>query len=294
MFELLLTVQFVPDPTTWNGIPKGVIFSTFVSSFIFLLGFIGNRMYVKYTQRQDLNTLKKYFCHIVSSLDKPISEQVDAFNKFSSFLKSKASGELSLDSVSQFNITNLTNIKHSDLYAIFLGQRNFSDEAKALNFQLYQSSIPVFENILKTFPEEFKRFMDIHNKYFEQWKSGIIAIRKYNDQCLGEAVAKGTKKGEDLLLEEIVLLHNKWAQTQDFQNAIVAATVFIKPFKELCKKHLDDTRAVTFSHHVIDCKDAADNLNALFDFYAVTFDNLSIRLEEARARLKLSVQFLQT
>lgn len=276
------------------SVSNDVVFTTVVTISVFGLGYVGNRLYERHKRKMDLRSLKEYFIALIDLLNEPITRQADSFITFSRRLKQKHESSYSISKIAAFNLENIKEISHFDLYELFLkGQQN-DVKKKTEFFQKIQVSLRVLEAIGSTYENDFTAFMNKALAFQERWRSGMTAIRDAHDEYMTElAVADFNPGGGDRFVQPLRELFDSFVKIENHRDMHVAIDVFIRPLRELCIKHPASKKMPVFLRHAMACIDAYENSVQLHRTYRRIFLIYAKRLNNARRDLNHAIANLK-
>lgn len=281
-----------PPNETWHGVSHDTIFTTFITIFIFIAGYIANRLYDRYKRNKELKILKKYFCYVVEHIDEPIRKQVTNFVKFSHALKTKTKKNYHLGHSLVPALENIKNIKHSDLYDIFLNVNSSKIDMRAKNLQKFHESIYLMEYVYTSYPKRFNDFSEALSKHEKKWNVSITSIVRCFDEFVSDAVSRGIQRGKDMFLEEVDELLKKNNKNPDYRRPNIAIKIFIHPLIEICKKFIGDGRATVLLKYSLECNEAYENSKNAHYVYRKYFILTARSLNKARIDLYKSFEEL--
>lgn len=268
------------------------IFTVFVTIFIFIAGYIANRIYDRHKRKKELETLQKYFCYVIQHIDEPIKKQVDHFSKFARDLKNDAPRLRQLTHTLIPELENIKQIKHSDLYDIFLGGKSKNIDERAKSLKKFQESIHLIEYLYNNYQKRFKDFSETLTRHEKKWDENISLIVRHFDEVVSGIVKNKTLAGQEPLIEDINLLIKKISTTSDYKLPKNASRDFIGPLIELCKKHIGDGKEPFFLNHAMKCNEAYANIQNTQYVYRRYFLKSARSLNKARIELYESIKVL--
>jgi len=220
------------------GISIDTIFTTSITISVFIAGYITKKIYDDSVRKKGLKETSEYFCTLIELLNKPIERQINGFVDFAHHLKRKGKEDYQLLTVSGFNVENIKQVKHQDLYEIFFRDRKLNVQEITKDFQTFQENLSLMESINQSYKNVFNNFMQRYYELLKEWNTNMKAIHNTFNEIANSKLKQGLKKGDDPFFEKLDLLLAHYQSNSDYQNEHEGINILINPLRKLCSENL--------------------------------------------------------
>jgi len=289
MYNIILCSP--PHQTQFFGVSADTIFTTCITIFIFLLGYIVTRLIQTSSESKRLNELKIYYTLLVRDLLKPISDYQVQIEELSLQISDKSQGDINFQAPKGLYFDHINKINQQDLFKIFVSRNRKLKNQRFEEYKNLQDNIEYLKTIPKDLKESFQAYIDKSQKYLQNWNDSIDFIGRQFDKYMFAIRNSDKKPTDDPFFHGMDKLTHTWSKKEDYRNLYIAIESFINPLKELLKKYPTDPRTIELMPAIIKCKSAFENLTGLKKFYSATFDNLSKSLEDIGNKIESSLNF---
>src|SRR5258706_15415555 len=105
-------VKNLTEQATFYGVSVDAMFTTFVTIFIFLLGYVFNRWYDRSKEKTRLREVREFFLSSVDHLLAPMQKQADSLNNLSSQIAAETHQDFTLEETPDLYVNPLKSVSH--------------------------------------------------------------------------------------------------------------------------------------------------------------------------------------
>lgn len=241
-----------------------------------------------------LHELETYFFSILISLNEPINKQIGFFKELSEKIKDEESREIRFQENSDLYMQNLNEIKHQDLYTIFIQKKNLPLEEKVEHFKNIFHSLHYINSQVDRSKSNFITYFNDNRRYETEFRENVDQILRQWDQYLSFAKRNNVIPSQDALLKEFDAILQNWKNTDNMYSIKCAEDNLLDPLKKLCQEEVADPRTTELIRYVVDTKYAISYLRKMKGIYSKQFNNEAIELEKKQILLNQAIQFFKS
>jgi|GEM_PF-2756261 len=272
-------IQTSDDKKEICGISYDALVTGFVPIVLFISGYLINVKVKQINEKCRLIELEKYFYSLVTLLEKPLQSQIQEFIMFSDKLIEKKDQHLVLNENTSFHIEQFKEIDSKDLYDIFIKNKKGSIPEKTELYGKLRGGLDYIDSITKAKRKDF----DFMNEKFIKYQEDYFKEIEITDESFRFMCSLSVLKEDDLFLREMGRIMSEWSSFSSpdvsFKDRTVAREMYIMPMIELCKKHIDDPRAVFIGNHIKRCIYALNNNDELKSFFSTHYTTQATKLQ---------------
>jgi len=262
----------------WRGVSKDVIFTTFVTISIFLIGLIIKYLYEFCIERKRLQSIKKYFIKLITSLYEPIKVQCSSYMFLSNNIANFQKLDFAFEENPRLNTEGLKQVSQYDYYKSFI-----TISKKKNRDQVFNSLISIF-NILKSIELQkefanvnYRDFISRHREYINSFNNSVNKLLRANDSALS------VKQDGDVLIIEMQKILSSVENREG--NIQIIKERIIDPLYDLFVNTKADRRSLFFLEIVISIRKSYSDLEYLRDIHSKLFNNFSSKLNSMQQEL---------
>jgi len=274
---------------SWTDIIKAIsaLFTAFVALPAALLS-----IYNFHSQKiKRLNELEEYYNVVINGLYKPIEDQASSLLALSKNLNDINIEEAKLKNEPSLNFENIKNIDNSDLYKIFVSNRNGDKMNKLKNFGELERAINRIKFIKSNLMTNYKNCIQQNNSYRTSWNQNWSEILKYRRNSIEETVKN--QNNNDEFLKNIGQLHEGLRNVKDNHKLKTRQLKFIVPLHKLCEDYFtNDPKAGHILSFTIECNSAFNGIETTSKRYKELFEKNRDDLLEDKNTIKESLEYL--
>ncbi len=248
-------------------VSRDAIFTTFATIFIFIIGYLLNRLNEYRKEIKRLNDLEEYFYSLFELLKQPINNQIVNLKEMADNIDDKKKNQFPCKLNVDFDASNLLKITHSDLHKIFVVRKKGEIGTKTERFANMTNALNYINFLKENIVVDYQNYNNSFNQYVKLWTEACQSIiTRYDTFCHFNKKDK-TPLSNDKFLYDLDKLIFNWSQYEDSKNIYVTQEQFIIPLKGLCKQHHQDERANTILQLVVAANTAFDSIESTKKIY---------------------------
>lgn len=270
----------------WRGVSKDVIFTTFVTISIFLIGLIIKYLYEFCIERKRLHSIKEYFIKLIKSLYEPIKVQCSSYIVLSKNIANFKKLDFAFEENPRLNTEGLKQVSQYDYYKSFI-----TISKKKNRDQVFNSLISIF-NILKSIELQkefaninYRDFISRHREYINNFNNTVNKLLRAYDSALSVI-----QDGDVLIIEMQKILSS--VENREGNIKIIKKKI-IDPLYDLFVNTKADRRSLFFLEIVISIRKSYSDLKYLRDIHSKLFNNFSSKLNYMQQELINNIKIFE-
>ena len=262
----------------WRGISKDVIFTTFVTISIFLIGLIFKYLYEFCIERKRLQSIKKYFIKLITSLYEPIKIQCTSYIVLSNNIANFQKLDFAFEENPRLNTEGFKQVSQYDYYKSFI-----TISKKKNRDSIYNSFISTI-NIIKSIELQkelaninYRKFISRHREYTNDWNCSLEKLLHLfsNLPNLEQDDSNFIIEIKSLIMDIGNIGNNK----ELIYNKI------IDPLYNCCNKYSTDKSSAVFLETINLVNKSYKDIKNLRYIYSKLFNNFSNKLNSMQQEL---------
>ncbi|MBD2766688.1 hypothetical protein IC235_02140 [Hymenobacter sp. BT664] len=179
------------------------LIKTLIPVLLFFAGILFNRLLERIRERKRLNDLEEYFITVCQLVNNAANRQVKAILETAKVIKQFKAKNFMIPQVPAFNLDEILAISKTDLYKIFVRNRNGKPIDNIQKFHNLINCIHFYHSAIKTIARTDDETLKIVSSFREKWNSSLsLAMNEINHMIL-KAEIDNIKPGQDSFLDEI-------------------------------------------------------------------------------------------
>lgn len=255
------------------GISRDVV----VTISIFFLGFVLNRIYDRHIERRHLKKVRAFVIVYLQSLEKPIEQQVAAYQEFADQLSSLKHQDMIFQE-DAIRSDYLKSVSQLDVFrALVFGLGKMRDR-RIENLNSVLEALDYIERLRRLANLQFNYLFETYKSYSLIWNDSTNAIQRHFDSYRSAAKRNNIPSSEDPFLRDLDKLIYTWQQSPDGEEMQVMLDKYVHPVKDLCLKYFEDPRAMTLLPLTLNASNAFTNRKNLLTTMAKFFQGEVVKL----------------
>lgn len=261
-------------------ISHDVLFTTFTTIFILLLGYLLNRFNEYRKEIRRLNDLEEYFYSLSEQIRNPVKGQIKSLDELGDEIINNQKNQFVFKDNVNLDINNLLNIQHLDLHKIFIIRKKGEIIKKAEHFTNMMNTLNYIEVLKINARKNLDMFFNEFRIHDGNWGKAYNTIMSNYESFVSANIKNGILKENDNFLSEFDTLLRNWIRYEDTSNIYSALENFIKPLRLICNRHRGDDRAYIILQ--------------LINFAETSFKNIDYNKKTYGKRLKDDASYLKS
>jgi len=291
MTEAFLNVTTSTDRIM--GISVDTIFTTLITIFIFVIGYVINKCVENKKEKSRLNKLKYYYIYLVKLYLSPIDNFIQSLSELIESIKSRQYRNIHFTGGKGLYFDKIINISRQDLYSIFVQNCTKPEEEKYLHSNYLINSFEYLKVVTKNSKEEFLKYYEIINRFIKLWDENINQLGRYFESMMQHIRVNNIDPTSDNFFHQMSILRSKWVKLEDFKNIDIAMENYLNPLNELCNQNQSDSRVLIITPLVVNCFSAYNNIMNVKKFYSDVFSDINNELVEIKNQIKNAISFYE-
>lgn len=290
-----MNTQIIIQPNNdkiW-GISIDALLSAFIAIFVFVVGFLLNKIYENYKEKKRLLGIESFFWTVVDSFLEPINYQLKIYREIATKINDKFQKDFIYFENPYLNIPIYKTINPTDLHKIFLSKKNYSLKDRMQHFNTIIKSLDYIESQKISLKDNFMQFFREFRIYEKDWQTNIAAIMNYYESFLSHNKSKGIHPSQDAFLKKMDSLQFTCSTKEKFPDPSVVYEYLIKELLLLCKQFQEDSRVNLLKPYLIGAEYAYNNMANVRNIFYNLFSNEAAGLEKEFIVLKKSINILK-
>lgn len=284
-------VKNLTEHPTFYGISTDAIFTTFVTIFIFLLGYVFNRWYDRSKENTRLKEVREFFLTNLRHLLEPMEKQADSLKSLASQIVADTHQDFTLDETSDLYVDPLKSVSQLDVFnALMKGPKN-KRQQRAQQFCTVVATLEFIRLLKERTEQHFSDFIQAHRRYLQAWNENVNAIGRQFDALIAFARANNITARDDTFVSGLDSIFHAWSLLPERRYFTVVRDNLLNPIQEHCRTNKDDLRGTMFLPLILNCFNAHDNILHLKSLYSASFKEQGDKLLAKRAGLLDSIKF---
>lgn len=257
------------------GITTDVLFTTFVTIFIFSAGLFFKWRYDINKEKQINKGKREFYLNTIKYLLKAIQLQVKLHNKLSLQIKDKRPQTFLLKENTELYINLESFENNEELYSIFVSGIKDKNEIKFIHYSNIINTIGFLKEHRKIALFDFEVFYKEFRKYNDDWNVLIIKLISYIEKLTYKHSLNKSAKTSDNFISDIENVASKWQKLDNHLEIYIVEENLIIPIFKICKKNRSDERAITLIEYTRNANIAFTNYDDVKDVYSKIFKQLA-------------------
>ena len=275
------------------GISVDTIFTTFITIFIFIIGYVINKCIENKKEKARLNKLRDYYIYLVKTYLSPIDDFIRSLSELIESISSTEHTNIHFTGGKDLYFDKIINISHQDLYTIFVQNISNSEDVKYEHFNNFVNSFEYLKVVTKNTKDEFFKYHDNLNRFIKQWDVNINQLGRYFETMMHHIRANNIDPTTDQLFHQMDLLISRWIKIENFRNLDIAMENYLNPLNELCNQYQNDSRVLIITPLVVNCFSAYKNILNIKQFYSDVFRDINNDLVQIKNHIENAISFYE-
>ena len=196
--------QQATHPLYFHGISFDAIFTVCAALFVFAVGYLADRLYDKYKERQRLKRVRQFVLTTLSQLLAPMDKQAEVFRQLASQIVADTTNDLGFEQRSDLYFDPLGNVSKLDVFdALMLGSNKLTNE-KASHLLRVFATLDFIKTQGQSTARNFVEFIHDLRRYQRDWNENANAVLRQFDSIAFRATTSGQSVENDQFLNESV------------------------------------------------------------------------------------------
>ena len=275
------------------GISVDTIFTTFITIFIFIIGYVINKYVENKKEKNRLNKLRDYYIYLVKQYLKPIENFIKSLDELIESISSTQYINIHFTGGKDLYFDKILNISHQDLYIIFVQNISKPEEEKYMHFNNFVNSFEYLKVVTKNTKEEFYKYHDNLNRFIKHWDENINQLGRYFESMMQQIKANNIDPITDNFFHQMDILRSRWVKLENFRNINIAMNNYLNPLNELCDQYPSDSRVLIITPLVANCSSAHKNILNIKQFYSDVFKETNNDLVQIKSQIEKAISFYE-
>lgn len=274
-----------------NGISSDTIFTTVITISIFVLGYVVNKIFENRKENYRLAEIKEYFLFKFKSFSPLIEKQISEYRCLSQNISKQNSTDFNLAEAIDSSVVSFSNLPFDDFYKIFISNGHPKSKLKYEKYNDLVTSLNFIDRQIEYSKQNFNVFFNDYRRYENDWESSLDYVFRFYDQILSITKRYNLNATEDQFLMELGSQISKWKKESDITDILKSEEELIVPLKDICKKFIEDERALVLLPSLIKASRSVMNLKNIKKIFSEYFESEAKRLEEKKTKLLKAIDY---
>ncbi len=274
------------------GISIDTIFTTFITIFIFIIGFLIHRYYENKKNLNNLKDVKSFFLIYIESMIEPFEHFIDSIQKLSDNLKDINNRKLSFSESAKLTVDeNIVN--QLELFKAFVFNEKTAKEKRIIHLKNLLNALITIKKVKVNLKDTFFKFNDDLRRYEHKLMDSMNFISRQYDLYLSIGLRSSIDFEKDLFLVGFKKIISEWNESENKDFIDITKTKLINPTKDYCTLNIQDERALHLIPATVDFNNAFLNIETLRNNYTGVFSDVKNDLDSEYKKIKEAVLFLK-
>lgn len=274
------------------GISVDTIFTTLVTIFIFILGYIIAKNLESRKERKRLEEVSAFFFSVIKKLQNPIEKLIKSYKELSKNIADQNPKDFSLGESHELYLNSINSLSKVDLFKILI--LNTSSKNREEKLKNYKDLFDTFE-FLNLQNDRVKKnliyFNTEYKNYVRQWNENINLILRIFDDFMYIAKSNEVPPSEDQFLKQLDKIIHDSSLIKNREIIDVAKIHLIDPIYELCKQYSRDQRSNILMPYTINCRIAFADYKNIKVSFSVQYEEEANKLSKIENSFLISVKY---
>ncbi len=270
---------------SFYGISYDTIFTTSITIFIFILGYLINRWVEHRKEIKSLEDLKELIKVQINTILEKIDKQNEAFIQLSEAILSKKYQDY-IYAEANYQTESVTNLSNVDLFKSFLIGSKINRVDKIKSYNVFTKSIAILSVQNQITRTQFMDFIKSHRSYIDSWNASVNALMRYHDFCISFAKRNNIPPSNDPFLKEFSNIVGAWSKNEKRTEIKYVTEQLLKPLRAHCLQNPSDERTITILPLILEAEQAFRNREHILDITGKYFTDQVEQLKKIKTDLE--------
>lgn len=277
---------------TLLGISVDTIFTTLITIFIFVFGYLLNRYYENKKEKNRLLDVKSFFIIYIESLLKPLDKFINSINDLSTNLKDLNERGIKFSETSKLSI-NVNIIDQLDLFKVFVFDEKENKDKKIYHLKNILSSLVTIDKTKSNTKDTFFRFHSDLRRYENVLRENWNFILRQFDIYISTGMRNPSELVNDSFMSGLKEIFSEWNKNEKKDSIDITKKILIEPIREYCKLKIEDERTLQLVPATVGYNDAYMNITVLREIYSDVFSEVKDDLISEKSKIIESLEYLK-
>lgn len=276
---------------TIYGISLDTIFTTLITIFIFVLGFLINKHFENKKERKNQSDIKSFFILYIESLLEPFGHFINSLNDLSRIVSDLNNRKIKFSETAKLNVDENI-VSHLDLFKSFIFNEKIDKDLRIFHLKNILNALITIKKVKENVKDVFYKFNEDLRRYENKLTKSMNSILRKYDMFLSQGLRMNNLE-DDVFLKGVKDIISRWHKSENHDFIDITKQNMINPLKEYCRKNIHDERSLLLVPLAIDFNDAYSNIKVLREIYSDVFSEISGDLNSEKKLIEEALIYLK-
>lgn len=285
--------QNIFDATSALGISKDVVFSTFFTIAIFLLGYCAKATYDRHVDSKHLKHVREFIIAYLESLADPIDKQVEFFLSFSKELGTMQMVDFTYQE-DGIRSDFVQSVPQLEVFKALVYGGSRIRQLRIQHLNEVQEALDYIEKIRQLAKRQFIYLTEQYNEFTKLRKDASDSIFRNYDVFISSATRQNALPSQDPFLQALDILVHDWHIDPNRNDQQVIEEKLILSVNKLCRANPADPRAIAILPLTLEASNALRNRNHILEVSSIFFAEEAEKLYKRGVLIKEAGSFFKS